>query len=100
MSVELHIKNVCRLAFFELRRISSLGHLLSVDSTKTLVSAFVLSWLDYTNPFLSCCPKHLREKLQQVQNSTGRRVLQARKRDPVSLLSELFTGSNHELSIS
>ena len=49
MSVELHIKNVCRSAYSELRRISTIRHLLSADSTKTLVSAFVLSRLDYCN---------------------------------------------------
>ena len=46
MSVELHIKNVCQSAYSELRRISTIRHLLSVDSTKILVSAFVLSRLD------------------------------------------------------
>ena len=46
MSMELHIKNVCRSAYSELRRISTIRHLLSADSTKTLVSAFVLSRLD------------------------------------------------------
>ena len=49
MSVELYIKNVCRSAYSELRRISTIRHLLSVDSTKTLMSAFVLSRLDYCN---------------------------------------------------
>ncbi|WP_419612594.1 reverse transcriptase domain-containing protein, partial [Thiolapillus sp.] len=82
MSVELHIKNVCRSAYSELRRISTIRHLLSVDSTKTLVSAFVLSRLDYCNSLLSGCPKHL-EKLQKVQNSAARLVLKAQKRDHV-----------------
>ena len=62
MSVELHIKNICQVAYPELHRISTIWHLLSVDSTKTLVSAFVLSRLDYYNSLLSGCPKHL-EKL-------------------------------------
>ena len=85
MSVELHTKNVCRSAYFELRRISTIRHLLSADSTKTLVSAFVLSRLDYCNSLLSGCPKHL-EKLQKVQNSAARLVLKAHKRDHVSPL--------------
>ena len=64
MSVELHIKNVCRSAYSELRRISTFRHLLSADSTKTHVSALVLSRLDYCNSLLSGCPKHL-EKLKK-----------------------------------
>ena len=66
MSVELHIKNICQVAYPELHRISTIWHLLSVDSTKTLVSAFVLCRLDYCNSLLSGCPKHLLEKLQKV----------------------------------
>ena len=65
ITVELHIKNVCRSAYSELRRISTIQHLLSADSTKTLVSAFVLSRLDYCNSLLSGCPKHLLEKLKK-----------------------------------
>ena len=69
-------KDVCRSAYSELRRISTIRHLLSVDSTKTLVSVFVLSG----------CPKHLLEKLQKVQNTAARLVLKAHKRDHVSPL--------------
>ena len=54
-------KDVCRSAYSELRRISTIRHLLSVDSTKTLVSAFVLSTLDYCISLLSGCPKHLQK---------------------------------------
>ena len=86
MIVELHIKNVYRMAYSELRRISTIRHLLSVDSTKILVSAFVLSRLAYCNSLLSGCPKHLLEKLQKVQNSAARLVLKAHKRDHVSPL--------------
>ena len=62
MSVELHVKNVCFSAYSELCRISTVQHLLSVDSTKTLVSASVRSRLDYCNLLLSGCPKQLLEK--------------------------------------
>ena len=86
MSVEMHLKNVCRSAYSELRRISTIRHLLSADSTKTLVSAFVLSSFDYCNSLLSGCPKHLLEKLQKVENSAAKLVLKAHKRDHVSLL--------------
>ena len=88
--MELHKKNVCRSAYPELRRITTIRHLLSSDPTKTPVSAFVLSRLDYCNSFLSGCPNHLLEKLQQVRNSAARLVLKAHKRDHVSpLLSTL-----------
>ena len=55
MSVELHIKNICRSAFLELRRIFSIRHFLTVGCTKTLVCALVLSKLDYCNSLLASC---------------------------------------------
>ena len=104
MSVELHIKNVCRSAYSELRRISTFRHLLSADSIETLVSDFVLSRLDYCNSLLSGCPKHLLEKLQKVQNSAARLVLKAHKWDHVSPLLRTLnwlliqTGIEYKLS--
>ena len=86
MSVEMHIKDVCGTAYSELCLISTIRHLLSAESTETLVSAFVLSGLDFCNSLLSGCPKHLLEKLQKVQNSAARLVLTAHKRDHVSPL--------------
>ena len=56
---------------------------------KNLVTAFVLSRLDYCNSLLF-------EKLQKVQNSAARLVLKAHKRDHVSPFSELFTGCPSE----
>ena len=72
MSAEQHTKNVCQSAYSELCHTSTIRHLLSIDSTKALVSAFVLSRLDNFNSFLSGGPKHLIEKLQKVQNSAAR----------------------------
>ena len=83
MSLDLHIKNICRLAYFELRCLSTIPHLLSVDLQKHFYLAFVLSRLDYYNSLLSGCPKHLLDKLQKVKNSEVRLVLKAHKRDHV-----------------
>ena len=49
--MKTHVSNLVRSANFELRRISSIRHLLSTDATKTLVSAFVLSRLDFAALF-------------------------------------------------
>ena len=51
--MKTHVSNLVRSANFELRCISSIRHLLSEDATETLVSAFVLSRLDYCNSLLS-----------------------------------------------
>jgi hypothetical protein len=67
MSVDLQINNICRSAYAELRRISTIRHLLSVDTTKTLTCAFVLSKLDYCDSLLSGCSKYHLDKLQKVK---------------------------------
>ena len=81
--MKTHVSNLVRPANFELRRISSIRHLLSTDATKTLVSAFVLSRLDYCNSFLFGCPQYLLNKLQKVQNA-ARLVLRVSKTDHIS----------------
>ena len=59
LDVTAHISSLVRSASFELRRIRSIRHRLSRGVTKALVSAFVLSRLDYCN-FLpvSGCPQY------------------------------------------
>ena len=72
------------LANFEFRRISSIRHLLSTGATKTLVSDFVLSRLDYCNSLLFECPQYLLNKLQKVQNNAAGVVLRVSKADHIS----------------
>ena len=52
----------------------SVRRLLSTDLTKTLVSSFVLSQIDYCNSLLYGCPQYLFNKLQKVQNNAARLV--------------------------
>ena len=74
---DVHIK-------FELRRINSTRHYLSVQATKTLVSAFVLSRLDYCNSLICGCPQYLPDRLQKVQNNAARLILKAPKTDHIT----------------
>ena len=50
-----------------------------------LLSAFVLSCLDYCNSLLFGCPQYLLNKLQKVQNNSARLVLRVSKTDHISL---------------
>ena len=67
-------------------RVSSIRHLLTVTATKTLLSAFVPSKLDYCNSLLSCSPQFILDKLQRVQNSAASSVMKPRKCDHVQPL--------------
>ena len=52
--------------YLELRRISTTRHYLSVDASKTLICAFVLSRIDDCNALLAGIPTYLLDRLQQI----------------------------------
>ena len=83
--MDKHVTNICRSAYAELRRIGSIRHLLTVNASRTLLSAFVLSKLDYCNS-LCGSPQFILDKLQRVQNSAARLVKKFRKCDYVQPL--------------
>ena len=58
--------------------------LLTTEATATLVSAFILSRLDYCNSLLSGCPRSLILRLQKVQNNAARLILGISKREHIS----------------
>ena len=84
LTMKTNVSNLVRSANFEVRRISSICRLLSTDATKTLVSAFVLSCLDYRNSLLFGSPQYPLNKLQKVQNNAARLVLRVSKMDHIS----------------
>ena len=55
LTMKTHISSLVRSASSELRRISSIRHLLSAYATKIAVSVCVLSRFDYRNSLLSGC---------------------------------------------
>ena len=66
----------------EITRIGSIRQNLTVEATKTLLCAFVLSNLDYS--LLSGCPLYLLSRLEKVQKPTVKKIVfKARKRDHV-----------------
>ena len=84
LSLKTHVINLVRTANFELRRIDSICSLLTTKATATLVSAFILSRLDYCNSLLSGCPRSLILHLQKVQNNAARLILRISKREHIS----------------
>ena len=81
MAFHKHISIVCHSVYVEVRQISSICQCLTIEATKTLCCAFVLSKLDYCNSLLSSCLLYLLSRLQKVQcNET---VFKAHKCDHV-----------------
>ena len=86
MRIDAHVQDICSKVFIDIRRISSIGHLRSIDATKTLLSAFVLQKLDYCNYLFYGSPMYMPERLQKVQNSAARLIFQCRKQNHISPL--------------
>ena len=86
LSFHQHISHVCKIAYLELRRISSIRHYLTTEATKVLVCAFVLSRIDYCNSLFSSLPQYELDRLQKLQNHAARLVYQVSKRERASPL--------------
>ena len=83
-SFHQRVSCTCQICYLELRRISTIHHYLSQNALKTLISAFVLSRIDYCNSLLAGCPKQLIHKLQKVQNNAARLICRTPKFDHIS----------------
>ena len=68
---------MCKTAFLEILHISTIGHYLTDDATKTLVVSRILSYIDYCNSLLAGLAQSLVGKLQRVQNSAAHLVARA-----------------------
>ena len=86
MNFEQHIKDICKSAFYHIKNISQVRKYLSIESTKTLVHAFVTSRIDNCNALLYGLPSYLIERLQYVLNAAARVIFLSRKADHVTPL--------------
>ena len=81
LSMKEHINKVCQMAYWELRRISSIRQYLTDDAAKTLVVPLVLSRLDYDNCLLAGVPECLLHKLQKIQNTSAKLILKSSRQE-------------------
>uniref|UniRef100_A0A8P4JV61 Reverse transcriptase domain-containing protein n=1 Tax=Dicentrarchus labrax TaxID=13489 RepID=A0A8P4JV61_DICLA len=84
LSFNSHMKQTSRTAFFHLRNITKIRHILSQTDAEKLIHAFVTSRLDYCNSLLSGCPNKSIKTLQLIQNAAARVLTGTRKRDHIS----------------
>ena len=52
LSMKKHVIKICQIAYFELKRISSIRRFLTEDAAKTLFTSYILSRLDYCSCLL------------------------------------------------
>ena len=84
ISMDSHINQVCKTAFYHIHSIRRISIYLSQESLKTLVHAFVTSRLDYCNSLLYGLPKYQISKLQRVQNAAARLITSTKKYDHIT----------------
>ena len=75
LTMNAHVSNIPRTCYFELRRLASIRRFLTSTATATLVSAFVLSRIDYCNSLLFGFTHDVTSHLQRIQNYAARVIL-------------------------
>jgi len=82
--MQRHVNKVTSACFFYIRRLKQIRRLLEPEATATLISAFVLSRLDYCNAVLTGLSKVTIASLQQAQNAAARLNLRLVPHDHVT----------------
>ena len=75
LSMDVHIKYLCRIFFFHLRRIGKIRSFLSTDAANKHAVSLILSRLDYCNSLLAGIPDNKLNTLPRIQNHAARLVL-------------------------
>ena len=80
----VHVSDICRSSFNQLRNLSKIRKYLTRESSKIAVHAFITSKLVYYNSLLYGCRKTQLKKLHYIQNTAARIVTQTRKSDHIT----------------
>ena len=70
-----HVSNIARTCYFYVRRLAYIRIFLTSTATAALVSAFVLSRIDYCNSLLFGSTHDVTSHLQRIQNYAARVIL-------------------------
>ena len=84
LTMNAHVSNIARTCYFELRRLASIRRFLTSTATATLVSAFVLSRIDYCNSLLFGSTHDVTSHLQRIQNYAARVILRLPKSSSIT----------------
>ena len=70
-----HVSNIVRTCYFQLRRLACIRRYLTSTASATLVSAFVLSRIDYCSSHMFGSTHDVTSNLQLIQNYAARVIL-------------------------
>ena len=78
-TINAHVTNIAQTCYIELCRLASIRRFLTSTATATLVSAFVLSRIDYCNTLLFGSTHDVTSYLQRIQNYAARVIIRLPK---------------------
>ena len=81
LSIASQVSNICRSAYYHLARIAKIRDSLTTSICKSLIHGLVTSRLDYGNAMLFLINDRLLHRLEMVQRSAARIVMQIRRGD-------------------
>ena len=87
LTMNAHVSNIALTCYFELRRLAYIRRFLTSTATATLVSAFVLSRIDYCNSLLfgSTHDVDVTSHLQRIQNYASRIIVRLPKSSRITI---------------
>ena len=85
MSMKAQVSSIVKSTIFHIRNVARIRRYLTLDSAKKLVNSLITSRLDYCNSLLAGVAGGQLDRLQCVQNSSARVVLQLPKFSSPSL---------------
>ena len=85
LTMNAHVSNIARTCYFELRRLASIRRFLTSTATATLVSAFVLSIIDYCSSLLFGSTNDVTSHLQRILNYAARVILRLPKSSSITI---------------
>ena len=68
LSMDVHVKYLCRILFCQLRRIGKIRPFLSTGATNRLAVSLILSRLDYCNSLVAGIPDNKPNNHQRIQH--------------------------------
>ena len=89
LTMNAHVSNIARTCYFEMRHLASFRRFVASTATATLVSAFVLSRIDYCSSLLFGFTHDVTSHLQQIQNYAARIILRLPKSSNIKHLKSL-----------
>ena len=85
LTMKAHVFNIARTCYIELRRLASIRRFLTSTATATLISAFVLSRIDYCNSLLFGSAHDVTSHLQRTQNYAARVIMRLSKSSSITI---------------